>query len=148
VVKKLYPNTSKAIKTPARRVIPVVYGTRLPISSTYTIEFNGKPVAFDVVPSVHAGVPVTPFRHLIEKAGGQINWLADDKEVTATTDGHDIWLKIGDQYAKIDNEAIKLELAPFLQSGRTIVPLSFIRSALNVNVEYDKATGHVLITKK
>ncbi len=145
---KLYPNTAKPFKPAAKRFISVSYGTKLPIKSDYTILYNGSKVAFDVVPTIHQGVPVTPFRHLLEKAGGQINWLADEKEVVATSDGKDIWLKIGNQYAKIDDEAVKLELAPYLQGGRTVVPLSFIRTALNVNVEYDKVTGHVLITKK
>jgi hypothetical protein len=35
-----------------------------------------------------------------------------------------------------------------LERGRTIVPLSFIRDSLNVEVEYDPSTGHVLITTK
>src|SRR5439155_1545734 len=79
---KLYPNTTKAMKAAARRLIPVVYGTHLPITSDYTILFNGETVAFDVTPTIHAGVPVTPFRHLIEKSGGQINWLGDVHEIT------------------------------------------------------------------
>jgi hypothetical protein len=41
-----------------------------------------------------------------------------------------------------------METAPYIDRGRTIVPLSFIDDALNVNVDYDKETGHVLITSK
>jgi hypothetical protein len=146
---KLYPNTATPIRKPARALLAVKFGTKLPIKAgTYTITYNGSPVMFDVAPSIHAGVPVSPFRHLIEKSGGTINWLADDHEVTAISDGRNIWLKIGDQYAKIDSEAVKLELAPFIENGRTIVPLSFIRAALNVNVDFDKTTGHVFITAK
>jgi hypothetical protein len=145
---KLYPNAPSSATKLNKKVIPIVFGTKLPIKSDYVIEFKGAPVAFDVTPTIHNGVPVTPFRHLIEKSGGEINWLADEHEITAMSDGREIWLKIGDKYAKIDSLAVQLELAPFIQSGRTIVPLSFIRTALNVNVDYDKATGHVLITPK
>lgn len=145
---KLYPNTPSSATKLNKKVIPIVFGTKLPITADYVIEFKGAPVAFDVTPTIHNGVPVTPFRHLIEKSGGEINWLATEHEITAMSDGREIWLKIGDKYAKIDSLAVKLELAPFIQSGRTIVPLSFIRTALNVNVDYDKATGHVLITPK
>lgn len=130
------------------KLITVEYGTRLPIHSTYSIVYNGNPLTFDVAPSVVQGVPVTPFRHLIEHAGGDVKWEPADHEVEATTDGKTIWLKIGDKVARIDSLAVQLELAPFLQGGRTIVPLSFIKKALNVDIDYDKVTGHVLITPK
>jgi len=133
---------------PVSHVIPVNYGTRLGITSSYTVVLNGEALNFDVQPSVLDGVPMTPFRHLIEKSGGEVKWMGADHEVTANADGRDIWLKIGEKYAKVDSLAVQLELAPFLQGGRTIVPLSFLRSALNVNIDYDKATNHVLITAK
>lgn len=128
--------------------IPVLYGSKLPIRGSYTIVYGGAPLTFDVAPHLEEGVPVTPFRHLIEKAGGEVKWAPDDQEITAITDGKNIWLKIGDKVAKINNLPVSLELAPFLEKGRTIVPLSFLKSALNVDIEYDKATGHVLITPK
>ena len=145
---KHFANKPFTVSGLGKKFIDVEYGTRLPIKGNYAISIDGSPVVFDVEPSIHAGVPVTPFRQLIEKQGGQINWQGDVHEVTAVSDGQNIWLKIGDRYAKINDEAIKLELAPFIESGRTIVPLSFISSALNVDVDYDKATGHVLITSK
>jgi hypothetical protein len=103
---------------------------------------------FDVAPSVEQGVPVAPFRHLVEKSGGEIKWDSADQEVEVTSDGRNIWLKIGDKLAKINSLQVTLELAPFLKAGRTMVPLSFVKDALNVNIDYDKATGHVLITPR
>lgn len=132
----------------ATRLLKVEFGTKLPIRSAYSIYFKGKALSFDVAPTIEQGVPVTPFRHLIEKAGGDVTWDAAEHEVQAETDGRSIWLKIGDKVAKINNLPITLELAPFLKQGRAIVPLSFIKSALNVDIDYDKATGHVLITPK
>jgi hypothetical protein len=41
-----------------------------------------------------------------------------------------------------------MEAIPYLERGRTIIPVSFLRDALKVEVEYDKATNHVLITTK
>lgn len=130
------------------KVLTVDYGTRFPAHTNYSIVYGGTPLTFDVAPTVIQGVPMTPFRHLIEHAGGDVKWEPVDKEVVATTDGKTIWLKIGDKIAKIDASNIQLELAPLIKSGRTIVPLSFIKEALNVDIDYDKATGHVLITPK
>lgn len=148
VIRKPAPAKPAAKPTHHAKLITVEYGTKLPIHSDYEIVYAGKALSFDVAPTIHQGVPVTPFRHLIEHAGGDVNWEAADKEIQASTDGRDIWLKIGDRIAKINTLSVELELAPYIQAGRTIVPLSFIKSALNVDIDYDKATGHVLITPK
>lgn len=112
------------------------------------ISFNSKQIDFDVQPKVVNNVPLTPFRHLIEKAGGSVKWQHQAKTVDALADGRTIFLKIGDSRAMINHQPIDLEVAPFIEKSRTIVPLSFIQDSLNVNVDYDPATGHVLITSK
>jgi hypothetical protein len=53
---------------------------------------------------------------------------------------------IGDLNATVNELSVKMEAVPYLDRGRTIVPLSFLRDALKVNVDYDKKTNHVLIT--
>ena len=68
------------------------------------------------------------------------------KSVKASSDGHNVAIQIGDLNAMVNDLSVRLETAPYIDRGRTIVPLSFLRDALSVNVEYDKATGHVLIT--
>lgn len=128
-------------------LVKVQPGFKLPAKGSFAIIMDGDIVEFDVQPRVEAsGVPMTPFRHLIEKKGGNVKWEAKTKEVNANADGKDIYLQIGTRVARVDKKSINLELAPYLEKGRTIVPLSFIRDSLNVNVDYDKATGHVLIT--
>jgi hypothetical protein len=134
--------------TSATRMIQVNYGQKLPNLPTYSIILNSQYVEFDVNPRVTDGVPLTPFRHLIERAGGEVNWDNGSKIVDAKSEGHEIWIKIGDRYAKINSLPVKLEMAPFIERGRTIVPLSFIKSSLDVNIDFDPTTGHVLITSK
>jgi hypothetical protein len=119
---------------------------RLPNVGSFAIVFNTQFVDFDVQPRVSEGIPLTPFRHLIEKAGGKVDWANKQKNVSAQAEGHDIFLHIGDSFAQINKRRIELERPSFIESGRTIVPLSFMRDALNVNIDFDKATGHVLIT--
>jgi len=126
--------------------ISITTGQRLPNIGAFAIVYNTQFVDFDVQPRVTDGVPLTPFRHLIEKAGGKVDWAGKQKTVEAKADGNDIFLHIGDTFAQINKQRIELEKPSFIDSGRTIVPLSFMRDALNVNIEYDKATGHVLIT--
>jgi len=127
--------------------ISITRGLRLPNIGTFAIVYNTQFVEFDVQPRVSDdGVPLTPFRYLIEKAGGKVDWQGTLKDVTAQADGKRIFLHIGDTFAEINKQRVELERPSFIDSGRTIVPLSFMRDALNVNIEYDKASGHVLIT--
>lgn len=133
---------------PAAGRIEIGRGSRLPNLASFSVVYNSEFVNFDVNPRVDDGVPMTPFRHLIEKAGGKVDWANLTKTVTAKTDDKDIFLQIGDKTAKINNLSVNLEMAPYIDRGRTIVPLSFMSDALNVSIEYDKETGHVLITSK
>lgn len=127
--------------------ISIAKGQRLPQIGSFAIVFNTQFVNFDVQPRVNSeGIPLTPFRHLIEKAGGKVDWENKQKNVSAEADGKSIFLHVGDSYATINKQRFDLEVASFIERGRTIVPLSFVRDALNVNIDYDKATGHVLIT--
>lgn len=127
-------------------LMKVTRGTRLPIAGPYAIELDGQYVDFDVQPQVHEGIPVTPLRYLIEKKGGTVKWFNQTKVVTATADGKSLWLKIGDPNALLNTKNYLFESAPFISGSRTIVPLSFIHDLLDVNVDFDQATGHVLIT--
>lgn len=127
-------------------LIKVQPGVKIPHKGSYAVVMDGKLVEFDVQPRVDNGVPMTPFRHLVEKAGGSVSWENETKSVTANADGRSIMLQIGTKIATIDNAKVEMELAPYLDRNRTIVPLSFMRDSLHVNIEYDRATNHVLIT--
>lgn len=128
-------------------IVSITRGTRLPNLTVLPIILNGRYVNFDVNPSIEDGIPVAPFRHLLEGNGGKVNWSHLLKEVHATADGQDLVLRIGSSSALVGGNKLSLERAAYLNRGRTIVPLSFLRDALKVNVEFDKETGHVLITK-
>lgn len=132
----------------ATKVLSIDKGFRMEGVNTFSVLYNGRFVEFDVQPRVDEGIPMTPFRHLIEKAGGMVEWLKSAKEVNASADGLKIWFKVGDANAKVNDQAFKLEMAPYIDRGRTIVPLTFMRDALKVNIDFDPSTGHVLITKQ
>ncbi len=136
-----------ATATPAIRTLPIDFGSRISTTAPISIWFNGSPIEFDVQPRIQDGVPLTPFRFLYERAGGKVDWFQKEFVVTATGLGYDVWLKIGNPYARVNGQQVQLELAPFIDTRRTIVPMSFIKDVLDVDVDFDPATGHVLITQ-
>ncbi|MGV3614563.1 MAG: stalk domain-containing protein [Fimbriimonas sp.] len=149
-VTKPTPTQGAAIRNVAAAsgLVRITKGQRIPNLASFAVVLNSQFVDFDVNPRVDDGVPMTPFRHLIEKSGGTVVWENMNKSVKAKAEGKDIAFQIGDLNAKINALNVTLETAPYLDRGRTIVPLSFLSDALNVTIEYDKETGHVLITSK
>ncbi len=134
------PNLGKA------PLVSIEYGSRLPDAGRFTIYLDRNELTFDVAPRVQDGIPLTPFRHLFEHAGGSVKWEHLGKNVRASGKGQVIFLHIGNATALVNDKPLLLELAPFIENSRTVVPLSFIHDSLHVNVQYDPNTGHVLIS--
>jgi len=120
-------------------------GRRLPDVDHFDIYVGGEKLNFDVSPRITNGIPLSPFRHLLESYGGDVKWTHESKEVNGNQDGQMIWFRIGNPEAKVNGQSVFLETAPFIEKGRSIVPLSFMTQALNLNIQYDPNTGHVLI---
>ncbi|MCH8980286.1 MAG: hypothetical protein IH945_13765 [Armatimonadetes bacterium] len=135
-------------KRPAKLPLTEIkLGTRLSGPTELEITLNGRKVKFDVMPRIENGVPLTPFRHLFEQAGGMVLWTHESKTVEAKGLGQHILFRIGDPYGLLDGARFRFEVTPFIDSGRSVVPLSFVSSTLEMDVQYDPNTGHVLITK-
>jgi hypothetical protein len=132
----------------ATRLLPITKGSRLAGLKTFSVLLNDEFVSFDVQPRVDEGVPMTPLRYLLEKDGGKVTWDNGNKTVFASAEGHDLTLHIGDTTAHVDKLSIQMERAPYLLSSRTMIPLSFFHDALGLEVDYDKTTGHVLISSQ
>jgi hypothetical protein len=112
------------------------------------VAFDGMRIAFDVQPRVEKGLPLAPFRHLFEHSGGKVQWVAKTKTVRAANAQREVIIKVGQKNATINGEKVEMERNSFLEKGRTIVPISFVGQALDVNVNYDPVTGRIEITSK
>ena len=112
------------------------------------VAFDGERIAFDVPPRVEAGLPLTPFRQIFEHTGGVVTWVPSTRVVRAVNAEREIVLTVGDSTARVNDQAVSLEKPVFLLQGRALVPLSFVGKALNVDIQYDPATGRLQITSK
>ncbi|MCC7102659.1 MAG: hypothetical protein IT206_06230 [Fimbriimonadaceae bacterium] len=132
----------------AAATIRIAHGTRLNLSVTLSLTYDARTLRLDVPARVQEGIALSPFRHLYEAAGGKVKWTHEDKTVNANGAARNATVKIGSKTALLNGQKTTLEYAAFIDHGRTIVPLSFISDTLNVNVDVDPKTGHVLITKR
>lgn len=115
---------------------------------SFQVAFDNTRIAFDVQPRLEHGMPIAPFRQIFEHTGGTIQWYNQSKTLRAVNSEREIEFTVGADEAKVNNQVVKMESKTFIEKGRTIVPLSFVRDAMNVNISYDAKTGHLRIESK
>ncbi|MFQ5811220.1 MAG: stalk domain-containing protein, partial [Armatimonadota bacterium] len=157
----MLPRNVVTVASPKRDAETTSSGQR--VSSPGALLFEAKhvihlgdksvPVVFDnellklrTLATERGGVPVGPFREIFEHTGGVVHWYAEGKRVLAFSDNATVELKIGDDHAKVDDETVWLELAPFIKDGRTMVPFTFLKKIMDVTVRYDPKSGRIQIT--
>jgi len=123
-------------------------GSILKVPGSFDVVVNNKRVAFDVPPRIENGLPITPFRQIMEYAGGVVIWDAEKQEVNAANDQSAIKIKIGSKEAMINQTVIVMDREAFLDSGRTMVPVSFMEKALDLKAEYDVKSGTIMLVRR
>lgn len=115
---------------------------------TFEVAFDNTMIAFDVPPRVENGLPLAPFRAIFEHTGGKVEYYNRSKTIRAFNETREIEFKVGQTEAKVNNTSLNMETKSYIDQGRAIVPLSFVRDALNVSVNYDPQTGRLRIESK
>jgi len=109
---------------------------------------NGMQLQMDVAPEIVAGRTFVPIRLVAETFGAEVGWDGNLREVTIKQDTKVIKLKIGSKIATIDGKSYELEAAPYIKSGRTMVPIRFISEALGLSVYWEPQRQLVYIRSK
>jgi Copper amine oxidase N-terminal domain len=136
------PRTHSAAKPVLSSALPNEFSKKLMVA------FDGSAIHFDVEPRIEAGIPLAPFRQIFEHTGGQVMWAPDAKTVRALNADREVVIKVGAPNATVNGQSVDMERTSFIDRGRTIVPLSFVGKALDVDVDFDPATGKLTITSK
>jgi LysM repeat protein len=120
-------------------------GKELFIPPSIQVVFDNRRINFDVLPRVENGKPITPFRQIFEHTGGVLYWYPSAKAVRAINDTREIEIRIGQTRTLVNNEPIEMDLAAFIDSGRTMVPLTFVSDSLDVQARYNPSTGKITL---
>lgn len=104
---------------------------------------NGRPLQTDVPPAWKNGRVMLPFRALLESLGATVEWDADRGNVVAALDNRRFFVKIGNDRAIVDDRVQRLDAAPYISNGRTLVPVRFAAEALGFQVRWDGARRSV-----
>ncbi len=113
-----------------------------------TVLFNSSRLPLDRPLSAQGSVMFGPLRQIFQQGGGSLLWQARTGVVHARSQGRDVLVTIGKKSALVNNAVVMMDGKPYLNDGRTMIPLSFLKQAMNVDVNYDPASGHLVITSK
>lgn len=123
----------------------VAKGAKIALPQALLISYHGQAVTGDVAPLLIGSTSVAPFRFLFEKQGGTMTWDAASQRVTASNGKYEISLEIGSDKAIVNQEEVMMDMAAFLLSGRTMVPVRFFEKALQAKVEWEPSTGRIFV---
>lgn len=120
------------------------------IGSTIMLVENQR-VAIDSAPIIRNDRTFVPYRALAEAFGADVTWNAATEEVILKQGDKTIRMTIGSTVHTIDGRQHRMDVAPFIQNGRTMVPVRFAAEALgfDVDVTYhrDGTTNQVVFTR-
>ncbi|MHB9131209.1 MAG: copper amine oxidase N-terminal domain-containing protein [Armatimonadota bacterium] len=113
--------------------------------ATIQVEVNGRPLSFSVPPTTVRNRTMVPLRGIFESLNAQVNWDAATRMITATKDGTDVELGIGQTNATVNGQTVLLDVPAMILRGSTLVPIRFISEALGADVRWLDATQTVSI---
>ena len=114
------------------------------------VKLDGRALDFDVNPIIENGRTLVPFRKIFEELGCSVSYQEsnDGMLVFARRGSELISLRIGQYDMDVDFKTTKLDVAPKILDGRTLVPLRAVSEALDCKVEWDGNTRTVSIASK
>jgi hypothetical protein len=107
--------------------------------------FDGKLVPLRACPEVVKGIPMGPLREIFAQTDGILYWFPTDRRVRGVSPTVTLDLRVGQREAKVNGEAWRLDLAPYIKQGRTMVPLSFLADVLGLTITFDSERGQLIV---
>jgi len=114
-------------------------GAAKPVS----IRFNGETVEFEVPPIIQDNRTFVPVRFVLDRIGAEINWDGEKRQVTIFFGDRVVILTLDSKIVVVDGVEIEIDVAPFIMSSRTMVPLRFVAETFGFGVGFDEETQTV-----
>ena len=112
------------------------------------VSIFGELMESDVPPIIRNGRTMLPARLVAEALGAEVSWSELLRRVTISKDDLTLNIYINRNYADRNNEFLQLDSAPFIENGRTYVPVRFIAEELGATVSWNEDTREVTITRR
>jgi hypothetical protein len=110
------------------------------------VTVDGRPVRFEGQQPIMVNNSVlVPLRGVFEDMGARVLWNQERQQVTAIKDEKRIRLNIGEHMADVDGHSVRMNTAPIVRNGSTLVPLRFLSEALGAQVRWNPNNEMVMI---
>ena len=113
------------------------------------MEVNGKIVEVDpgqgTAPMIRRDRTMLPIRAVVETMDGTVGWDDGERRVTLDANGSTVVMWIGRFDYTVNGAQSEMDIAPFIENGRTFIPLRFASENLNCRVTWINATREILI---
>jgi hypothetical protein len=103
------------------------------------------PYLLDAPPIIRDQRTFVPLRFLGEIIGAQVLWDARERKVTYSYRDIQVELWIGKREIRVDGSLREIDVAPFIESGRTMVPLRFITEPMGAIIQWDPGSRIILL---
>lgn len=114
-------------------------------SAAPTVLINGHSLETEVSPQITQGRAMVPMSLIFRELGAEVTWLNETQTILGKKDKTLLVLQIGKTDAVVNGKTQTLDSAPVIVDGRTMVPLSFVATALGARVAWDAPTETVSI---
>lgn len=114
--------------------------------NAYSFSIDGKIKAVDA-PFIYDNKgdrALAPVRFITEALGYKVNWDGISK-VTIAKDAKVVVFEIGSDTIYDNNVAITMDTAPFLQNGKTYIPVRYIADAFGLTVNWNESTQEITL---
>ncbi|GAB6928535.1 hypothetical protein JCM10914A_25180 [Paenibacillus sp. JCM 10914] len=112
------------------------------------VYLDGQEIKFQAPPVMKNGVTFVQFRPLFQALDYSVQWNNTNKQVTGTYIDQKLQMTIGQKTAYVNGVKTTLEIAPFTESGNTLVPLRFVAEATGLPVKWDQKARTIHIDRQ
>lgn len=109
------------------------------------VTLNRTLLFLEVPPRIVQGRTVVPLRFVAEALGAAVTWQEDTRSVVVSNGATTIRLHLGSPVATVNDRQVLLDVAPFAERGRTLVPLRFLAETLGFEVLWHSITNRIEI---
>lgn len=99
----------------------------------------------DVAPFIRLQRTYVPVAFIALALGAKVIWNAKDKSVTIYKEGNSIKMWVGEHFYHLNENAYYMDVVPFIQDGRTFVPIAWVADGLKCKVGWVANKKEVLI---
>ena len=132
-----------SVPTFASKSIELYMDNKKVATESYSVDVSNQEGKYytDVLPQVKKGRTYIPMSTITKLLGANISW--NDATIHINHNNNEMILTIGRAEAIKNGNRMPLDAPPYIDKGRTMVPLRFISEALGLNVAYKDGIIHV-----